>query len=121
MSEPCSSLIGHIWKRMSGSGSANATIFRRIQHDGGLDTASLVLSDVDAVLEQRASERWKEIGFGLSELLAYYLAVGREMTDEQTLTSVFSICGLADASRADAVNWPMERAKVHALLSLLAD
>lgn len=114
-------LIQTLWNLGGGPRFSDAELFWQLHADGGVDTEDLSLGDISALLDQSSPSDWHNARFACSEVLASYLVAGREFSEHQGASAVFSACVLADASRANSGDWGVEHDKVMVLIALLGE
>jgi hypothetical protein len=114
-------LVNAAWADMVPIPFTTSALTRRLLQDGGLDAADLTEQSVHELLSETFSSDWSAVVFAMSELVAYYLALGAEADPDQIVGSVFSACVLADAARVGVLDWTDEHQKVSRLAAFNAE
>lgn len=94
-------------------------VYSTLVNDGAEDAEGLRLADVLSIMTNNINAADAGLAFCLSEYLAYSLVLNLDMQSNQKLTTVFSICGLADFSRAGACDWSLQHHKAMAAIAIL--
>lgn len=100
--------LERIWSELTGDNFSKGELVERVFVDGGHDMSGLTREDVLALLEGRFAGDWHRPAFSFSELLAYYLACGKELTAHQIVGWIFASFVLRDAIERGAAEWEMQ-------------
>jgi hypothetical protein len=103
-------LIDSISERVVASSLSIDAIAAQLKIDGGLDMAALSEAQIAAVIADAFVGDWNDVGFGFSEVLAYYAAADGKLKGKQIIAWCVAMLVVGRLCRIGVRDWELQLA-----------